>query len=321
MASFRKLDSGGYRAEIARQGKRTSKVLPTLKAAREWAARQEYLVVNGAEEASRETFGNVMDRYARERSAQKRGARWEMIRLEKLRRDPIASKPIGDLTATDFADWRDKRLRDVSPASVTREMTLMSGVMTVARKEWRLITVNPMSDVTKPGSPPGRERLPTTDEIDRLRVVAGEHLGLVTARVFHAFLFAIETGMRAGEIVGLRRENVDLTKRVARLTLTKNGRPRDVPLSSEAVRIIQALPDADPIFGVNSRQMDALWRKMRDKAKADGLNFHDSRHAAITRLSKKLDVLALARMVGHTDLRQLNTYYNESAEELARRLD
>ncbi|KFI24128.1 site-specific integrase, partial [Paenirhodobacter enshiensis] len=130
-----------------------------------------------------------------------------------------------------------------------------------------------------------------------------------------------ETAMRAGEIAGLVWDRVDLTKRVAHLDHTKNGRPRDVPLSSEAVRLLEALPHVDPVFGLESRQLDALWRKLRDRAGVAGLTFHDSRHAAITRLSKKLDVLALARMVGHTDLRQLQTYYNETAEELARRLD
>ena len=53
----------------------------------------------------------------------------------------------------------------------------------------------------------------------------------------------------------------------------------------------------------------------------EDLHFHDSRHTAITRLAGKLDVLALARMVGHKDLRMLQIYYNESAEDMAKRLD
>jgi integrase len=92
-------------------------------------------------------------------------------------------------------------------------------------------------------------------------------------------------------------------------------------LSSRAVSLLEALPKLDPVFGLSSRQLDVLFRKLRDRAGVEGLTFHDSRHAAITALSRKLDVLALARMVGHTDLRQLRVYYNESAEELAKRLD
>jgi hypothetical protein len=57
------------------------------------------------------------------------------------------------------------------------------------------------------------------------------------------------------------------------------------------------------------------------RAMVEGLTFHDSRHLAITKQSKKLDILALARMVGRWDLRQLQVYYNESAEDIAGRLD
>ena len=127
--------------------------------------------------------------------------------------------------------------------------------------------------------------------------------------------------MRSGEIVGLTWERVDLERRVAHLPLTKNGTARDVPLSQEAVRLLEALPRLTPAFGLTDAQRDILWRKLRARAKVDGLTFHDARHQAITNLAKKLDVLPLARMVGHRDIRQLMTYYNETAEDLAKRLD
>ena len=137
-----------------------------------------------------------------------------------------------------------------------------------------------------------------------------------------AFLFAIETAMRAGEIIKLTWDKVDLEKRVARLTETKNGTSRNVPLSTEAVRIIKQLPsDADTCFDLTSPILDALFRKAKARAMIENMHFHDTRHEAITRLAKKLDVLDLARMVGHRDLRMLMVYYNATAEELAKRLD
>ena len=66
--------------------------------------------------------------------------------------------------------------------------------------------------------------------------------------------------------------------------------------------------------------LDALFRKARDRAMIEGLTFHDSRHEAITRLAGRLDVLELARMVGHRDLRMLMVYYNKTAAELADKL-
>lgn len=322
MASFRKLPTGKVRAEVFRQGKRASKTFPTKQAAKEWAARQEFLILDEAEKpVDYGSFGQAMDRYAKEVSPTKRGEWWEVLKIKNFCTDSIAALNMRDLTPEVFAKWRDKRSMQVAPATVSREMQLMSAVLTCARREWGMIAANPMSDVRRPKKPEPRDRLPTADEMLRLTHAAGDDLTTATARAFHAFRFALETAMRSGEIVALTHDRVDLKRRVAKLTLTKNGRSREVPLSSEAVRLIEALPKLDPVFGLDNQSIDVLWRKVRDKAVATGLNFHDSRHAAITRLSTKLDVLALARMVGHSDLRMLQVYYNESAENLAKRLD
>lgn len=151
MASIRKLATGNYRAEVARRGVRKSKVFPSKSAAKEWAARQEYLILNAEEVASGGTFGEMLDRYAREVSTGKRGARWEIVRIEKLRKDRIAQKRLSDLKPADFADWRDRRGREVAPASVVREMQLIPSALNVARKEWGLIKANPCA---VPRAPP-----------------------------------------------------------------------------------------------------------------------------------------------------------------------
>lgn len=319
MASIRKYN-GKWRAEIFKLGVRRSKIFPTKQAARDWSARQEYLIENGDVSTSRETFGNVLDRYIREVSPGKRSHRWELIKAECLKRDKIAQFPLGDLAPRHFSDWRDRRLREVTAGTVIREMGFMSAVLSVARRDWDLIKVNPISDVRRPAQPPARDRLPTTAEFDRLAEAAGSDLSFSTARTYHAFLFACETAMRAGEICGLTWDRVDLKRRVATLDRTKNGSSRDVPLSTGAVKLLEALPPLDPVFGLSVSSCDALFRKLKTKAKIIGLNFHDSRHYAITKLSRKLDVLALARMVGHKNIGQLQTYYNEGAEELAKRL-
>ena len=50
------------------------------------------------------------------------------------------------------------------------------------------------------------------------------------------------------------------------------------------------------------------------------MTFHDTRHEACTRLARKLDVLDLAKMIGHRDPRSLMIYYNPTASEIAKRL-
>ena len=320
MSSIRKLKNGRWQAQIARNGIRKSKVFDAKQAAKDWAARQEYLILNAKPTGETMLLSDAFDRYANEVSPTRRGERWEIIRLRKFSRDEISSRPIGSITARDIAEWRDRRLKEVAPASARREMELMSAVFTVARVEWGLIATNPMADVRRPKSPPARKRRVSQAEFDALAISAGDDLTTATARAHHAFLFAIETAMRAGEIVGLTWDAIILADRVAHLPITKNGLPRDVPLSSEAVRLLEALPVSEPVFGLTSRQLDVLWRKVRDRAGVSGLTFHDARHEAITRLARRVDVLDLARIVGHKNISQLMTYYDATAGEIAERL-
>ena len=259
MASIEKRTDGKWRAFVARQGKRKTKVFDTKAAAKIWAVQQEYLILNSDPEVNLTPFGEVLNRYASEVSPRKRGELWEVARIKRFCQDPIATIPISSLTSNDFALWRDARLREVAPGTVNREMTLLSGVLTVARKEWGLISVNPIVDVRKPTKPPSFDRIAYEDELARLAFSAGSDLSKRTARSYHAFLFAIETAMWAGENIGLDWARVDLKTRVCRLAVTKNGTSRDVPLSSEAVRLIEALPRRGASFDRNGVKSELVF--------------------------------------------------------------
>ncbi|MEM0936753.1 MAG: site-specific integrase [Pseudomonadota bacterium] len=289
--------------------------------ARNWAEREEYRLLHADRVAEATPLGDLFKRYAREVSPSKRGARWEILRLERLAADPLGDKRLGDLSEAHVADWRDRRLREVAPGSVRRELVLISSVLNLAWREWRVIDRNPAARVKRPKEPPPRDRLPTTDEMERMAFVAGNDLSTGQGRAWHAFRFACASAMRAGEIVGLTWGDIDIDARVAHLPMTKNGTARDVPMTREAVELLKALPRKEPVFGLSSAQLDALWRKVRDKANVEGLRFHDSRAYACTQLARKVDVLTLAKISGHKDIRLLSsTYYRESAADIAKRL-
>jgi integrase len=323
LASVTKTDGGRWKAYVARKGVRKSQTFDTKRAAADWAAHEEHLILNKETVQGNMRLSAVFERYGREVSVNNRGHRWEALRLAKMGREKIGSVLMRDLSSTDVASWRDRRLQDVAPASVAREMGLMSSVLNVARKEWGLIRHNPVEDVRTPRKPPPRTRTVTQPELEALQLSAGDDLGNTTARAFHAFLFACETAMRAGEIIGLTWDRIYIDRRFLHLPMTKNGHPRDVPLSSEAVRLLLALPsEVDPVFGLNSASLDALWRKLRARAAVDGLRFHDSRRVGTVRLSKKLQPLELAKVTGHRDLNMLlNTYYKADVSDIASKLD
>lgn len=267
------------------------------------------------------TLRDAFDKYHDEVSPKKRGGRWEQYRLkaDPFQKAAMASQAIPRVTEAEVSAWRDWRLLGVSGATVRREMNLMESVFEIARKEWRWITVNPLHDVEKPPNPRSRRRRVSDAEIgmvsDRLAGPSGKEVAA-------GFRLGIETAMRAGEMWSLERRQIDLKARVAHLEKTKNGDERDVPLSPAALVLVrQLLKDGrQTLFTVSLGVRDALFRQARDAAGIENLHFHDSRAEAIWRLSKKLDVLELARVTGHRDIRSLMFYYEADASELARKL-
>lgn len=320
MASIRKRGTT-WRVELYRDGVRESATFPTKARAAAWALEREAELTG--ERLPDKTLGDALVRYARDVAPLHKGAKWEKTRCTLIGRHPIARKRVAALKASDLAGWRDDRLQEVSGSSVAREMNILRSVLEVARKEWGWIHINPIRDVKKPASPPSRRRRIDPTEVDRLCLAMGYMGGAPETpshRVALAFLLALETAMRAGEITGLHWSDVGINS--VRLPLTKNGDAREVPLSKRAREIIGLLPRHDgPVFDLLPAQRDVLFRRARDHAEVENLRFHDSRAEAIWRLSKKLDVMELARMIGHRDLRSLMFYYASTADELAAKLD
>lgn len=328
MATISKEPSGTYRVRIRKNGVTKSAAFRTKAQANAWAASVETEIEAGRlGKTPDKTFGQLIERYLAEEVPKKRGSRWEELRFNALLgrgksevADPLVKVWLDDLSPDHFAQWRDRRLSVVSAGSVLREWNALSAACTVAVKEWRWLPSNPMSQVRRPKSPAPRTRRISQDEIDRICLATGYHDGLLdtaTARVGAAFLFAIETAMRAGEICGLREE--DVSGRVAHLPKTKNGYARNVPLSSRALEILKQLPEGEStLFNVPSASLDALFRKAKDRAMIEDLHFHDTRREALSRLAKKVDVLTLAKISGHRDLRILsNVYYQTDMGEVA----
>lgn len=319
MASYRKRGKV-WRVELYRDGVRESATFPTKQQAAAWAQQRE-AELSGARLPDK-TVGDAMGRFVADVAPGRRGGRWEAIRLESLQRDALARKPLARLTGPDIATWRDARLKEVSPATVAREMALIRTVLETARRDWGWLRDKPMADVRVPKSPASRKRRISQDEIDRVTLALGvtdTEARTAENRTGLAFLFALETAMRAGEILGMRWQ--DVGAKSATLPRTKNGDMRQVPLSPRAREILAALPRTDaPVFNLHPGTRDSLWRRAVKAAEIADLHFHDSRAEAIWRLSKKLDMMELARIIGHRNYNSLQLYYAVNADDLADRL-
>jgi integrase len=311
-----------WRAKVRRLGVALSQTFGSKSAAQTWAAATEAEIVarSRGQVITGHTLKQALQEYSARVSTTHRGAHWEQIRLKMFERIiPFAGRPVDRLQPAEFATWRDARLLSVSASTVRREMGLLTAIMEVARKEWRWTASNPLSDVRKPSEAAHRTRTVQPWEWRALLRAVGWLPGRApqsrTAWAVACFALATRTAMRAGEIVGLQA--VDSERRVAHLPMTKNGKPRDVPLSRQAMRILDGLTLPVPL---NSRDLDALWRRARGLAGIEGLHFHDGRHTATTMLAKKLSIMELARVTGHSDTKMLMRYFHPDVASLADRL-
>lgn len=312
-----------WRAIVQRKGsKKQSKTFRTKDLAERWARKIEHQIDQGASVTRPEgTVGKIFDRYMDEVADNKpSGGKWERIRLTKMAA-AFGDAPLDSDLVARVVDWRKKRLVNVSEGTVRREMSLLSGVFTHAKKEWRININNPCHEMRWPKDNPARKRRISLVEeqqlLDRMGFDWAKPPTILKSYTPWVFLFALETAMRLGEILSLEWGQV--AEKWVTLEKTKNGDSRVVPLSSRARQIIATMPKVGKrVFMVRPGTFDQYWRDVRP----DGLHFHDTRATALSRLAPKFQPMELAKISGHRDLNMLlNTYYRPTPDELADRLD
>ncbi len=326
MASIRQR-SGVWQAQVRRLGYPSEfKTFSTKAEAQTWARAIEAAMDQGVHQATHSArsvlLSELLARYSEQVSPTKRSRLREQQTIEFMLRHKMAAYSMDKLTPAVVASYRDERLKTVAPATIIRELSILSSVISHARKEWGLPSDNPCALVRKPASPQGRNRLLKADEEARLL----EELKPVRRRspwMVPLVQLALETAMRRGELLSLRWENVNLVAQTALLPMTKNGTARIVPLSKKAVAILQALPGEKPgpVFPLSYMVVNNCFVAACERAGIVDLHFHDLRHTATTRLAEKLpNVIELAAVTGHQTIQMLKRYYHPKAEALARKL-
>ena len=331
-------ESGKWRQQVEFDGKRDSATFNTQRQAQEWGAIRLIKLkaaVKGGKAGAKlhgehKTLNDAMFRYKDEVSPEKRGGRWEQIRIDaitsKLPRWP-GERLIAELDEQDLIQWKNARKKSVKDSTLLREMALVHTVLEFARKEWHWIDRNPLTDVSKPSTPPHRERVISGLEIRKMLREMGWSRQGPLKRAKHAvarcFIMALQTGMRAGEMTNLRWEDVRKNYCVLHQGKTKTGLGRNVPLTRAALRNLESMRghDEEFVFGISASVLDSIFRRNRERANMKGFTFHDARHTAATRMAQKLHVLDLCKVFGWTDPKRAMTYYNPTADQLAERLE
>lgn len=268
------------------------------------------------------TLKQLLTRYRDEISPRKRSGPSEVNRINGILRRPICHRTLTLLSSQDVASYRDERLKEVGPATVVRELTILSHALDLAQKEWGIyLPRNPVKLVRRPARPNGRTRRLAPGEENRLLEAAG-----VSRNAFlrPLIVLAIETGMRRGELLGLTWRHVDFKSRTVHLPHTKNGFSRDVPLSVRATEELNGLQRAatgERVFGTTASAVQQAWERLVARLGIADLRFHDLRHEAVSRLFEKgLGVAEVSAISGHRELRMLHRYTHLRAADLVERI-
>ncbi len=338
MAYYRKIGKE-VQAVIRRKGfPARSAMFPSMGHAKAWA-----LPIEAGMKASRrgqtgrhkvrELLDSYIDKAIDNAIEPRKGGRWEKIRLNALRSSfDFTDFWLDDLQPEHCSAWVTKRLREVKPGTVLREIGLISTVWQFGKLELRWFSDNPWRDVRKPKQPKPRKRRPTEEEIEAILAAANYTRGSTPLNKTQAtaltFLFEIETAMRSSEICGLMPAHFDAKRRTGFLGTTKNDDEREVPLSIAAYQMIELMLPLghEYIFNLKPAYRDALFRKIRAKAAKTmpaiaTLHFHDGRREAATRIGAKMPAHEAAKITGHRDLNTFqNTYFAPDMGKMVARM-
>lgn len=277
------------------------------------------------------TLKDLFNKYYENVGAFKKGGSYIKSHIKSLNHyyGDLVEKSIFDITPQDMVAVRERRLKVAKPSTVSRELSLCSSVFTYAINELFILKENPVRVIKKPTAPPSRNQRITDEQIQKIIKGLDNYKETMVPHtpaqhVAWCFLFALETAMRKGEILGM--ESSHDHGDYVHLPETKNGYSRDVPLTTKARKLLDLLKDREgKLIPHNSNSFRLAWQRNLIKVGLNGvLTFHDTRHEAITRLVniQKLPVEILAKVTGHRTINMLvNTYYNPSASEIAKMLN
>lgn len=312
MASITKYKDG-WRAHVYVQGVRATKTFEKRRDAQAWGATKEKELERSRGSMS---FAAAAEKYLETVSRDKADGspEWEERRFRDFTEYFGPSTSLPEIDSGRVSEWKDHRLQSVSSSTVLRERSLLQHLFQIAADEWRVIDRNPFKGVRFPKHLPPRHKLWTWQLIKRvLRAPRPNPREVEAIKAFH---IALHTGMRLNEVLAAKVEG-----KVAVLVRDKTSGKASPPVKVPLARKGAALFAKYQPFTIRADICSATFSDLTDELLIDGLTFHDSRASALTWLSRRVDVMTLARISRHKNLKTLmESYYRESAEQIAARL-
>lgn len=323
MGIYRRKNTDHWWADITIRGRRVRESTGTADraAALEWHDRRRTELWRQAEFGERPTYcwEDACLKWLDEMQ-HKRDYAADKQRLRLLHPD-LAGLALADVTHDRLNKVLAKHPQLKTPAARNRYRATVRAILRKAEREWDLIERAPIIRMER--EPASIGRWITAEEAGRLIAVAPEHLQPVIR-------FALATGLRKSNILGLRWQNIDLEHRQLWVHPddAKAGRAIGIPLNQSAMQVLLACRGrhTEFVFTVDGRPYRWIdhrtWQHACSNAGLSGLRFHDLRHTWASWLAQAgVDPQHLRTLGGWSSMAMVERYSHLNVEHLRPAVD
>lgn len=328
--------------EVWKDGRKfyKSKTFSSEKEAKSWGNKTRYEIDRGLvtqESLKSRKLSDAIEKYLAHVLPEKPRNSRNVEQHLKWWQEQLGNRQLTDVTAKEIAECRDRLLKEPThqnknraPATVVRYLSSLSSLFETAIKEWHWIEKNPVKLIRKPTVSNARTRFLTEEECKKLLACCKESRN---PYLYSIVVIALSTGMRRGEILGIRWQDVDFEKKLVILPKTKNGSIRYVPIVGIAFQILKNLAEEETILdtshhvfpGLNlERNLDirTAWLFALKRAGIKSFNFHDLRHSCASFLAMSgATQRDIAEILGHRDMRMTHRYSHLTQNHIAETLE
>ena len=214
-----------------------------------------------------------------------------------------------------------RKNKGIKPATINRELAMLSKAFNLAVKEWEWIRDNPVSRVPKEKENNERDRWLNAEDEKRL-------LENSLSWLKDIIIFDLNTGLRQDELLSLQWSRVDLFRKIIIIQESKNGKPRTIPLNQIALDILMEKSKrrnlkSDLVFlsnmstKIDRHNLRRAFNIALDKTGIQNFHFHDLRHTFATRLAQRgIDIYKISKLLGHQDIRMTQRYSHHCPDSL-----
>jgi len=234
----------------------------------------------------------------------------------------FGNKNLSEITPHLIEKFKVERLKEVSPAATNRALTLLKSMFNRAIEWEKFEGVNPVTRIKLFREDNHKLRYLEKEEIRRL-------IDSCEDSIRPLVIVAVNTGMRRGELFGLKLQDIDFNKGIIHLLRTKNGERRELPMNEAVKRAIlesRAHSTSEYVFStLRGNQFTVIKRPFARALKMaviENFRFHDLRHTFASQLAMaSVDLNTIRELMGHKSLKMTLRYAHLSSNHKNQAVD